>query len=416
MKSISKLVFLLFLVNITLRISGQEIKVTEFRIDPRDISARENAVLDANGDACAIIKLRTGVQNLKFSTDMGIRKIENHDGEYWLWVSPNTSRITIESEEIEEIEKLEYKLPAFTEEYNVYVIILSAILPDRTIYTSINSIKVETKPSKAEVYIDKAFMGYSPININITSDTFQYEIRKKRYTPVINNFKYNEIQKEIFVSLKKRPEANRWYLIVYGSGGNKYGLFWGVETGKIGKTGWYILFAPPVRSKKYIATVSGYTRYIDKLVIPNSTLVVDRNNFNSIVGEPSDNYYIKLKDNNNTFYNHFRLKAGISQRILHDTYIKIGFGYASVNQWFRLNVIPYSNDPLLEIPLKNTYYGKREYVINMLTLETGLAFRLSNRYLVNLNISTTGFSNWYSTNTYSLILPLEGSIGVGYNF
>jgi len=116
-----------FMIILSIKISAQEIKVTDFRVEPRDISARENAVKDANGDACALIKTRTGLQNLKFSSDLGILKIENHEGEYWLWVSPNTKQINIEADGIG---KLEYKLPAYAEQYNVYVIFLTAILPD----------------------------------------------------------------------------------------------------------------------------------------------------------------------------------------------------------------------------------------------------------------------------------------------
>ena len=406
MKYIAKFCLIFLLLNSASRISAQEIKVTEFRSSPRDISARENTVYDANGDACAIIKARTGLQNLKFSGDLEIRKIENHDGEYWLWVSPNTQQINIEAEGMG---KLEYKLPSFAEEYNVYVIFLTAILPDKIIYKNINSVSVETSPKKAEVYIDKVFLGYSPLDINISSDTFQYEIRKKKYISGTGNFIYSEIQKELFVKLKKNPEDNRMYLTAFCSGGNKYGTpFFGFETGMIGRTGWYISFVPPIMARKYIASVSGY----DYL----TTLVVDNQKFLSVVGSSSEGYYVKLKDNNNTFYNQFRLKAGFTTRIFKNTFLKIGLGYASYNDWFRLSVIPYSSDPELEIPLNKTFYGKREDVVNMFVFETGITYRILNNYLIYLNISTTGFAHYFTGKTVDYFLPLEGSFGIGYNF
>ena len=403
---IAKFCLLFLLINPALRISAQEIKVTEFRSNPRDISARENTVYDANGDACAIIKTRTGLQNLKFSGDLEIRKIENHSGEYWLWVSPNTKIITIEAEGIG---RLQYQLPAFAEEYNVYVIFLTAVLPDKIIYKNINSLRVETSPKKTEVYIDKIFMGYSPLDINISSDTFQYEIRRRKYITGAGNFIYSETRKNLFVKIKKNPEENRMYFTIYCGGGNKYTTpFFGLETGMIGKTGWYISFVPPIMARKYIATVSGYDY--------TTPLVVDKQRFLSIVGSSSDGYYIKLKDNNNTFYNQFRLKAGFTSRIFKNTFLKIGLGFASYNDWFRLNVIPYTNDPQQEIPLSKTYYAKREYSVGMFVFETGINYRIFHNYILHLNLSTTGFSHYYTNKTIDFLLPLEGSFGIGYNF
>jgi len=405
-KYIAKIGLLFLLINSAFRISAQEIKVTEFRSNPRDISAREHTVYDANGDACAIIKTRTGLQNLKFSGDLEIRKIENHSGEYWLWVSPNTKMITIEAEGIG---RLQYQLPAFTEEYNVYVIFLTAVLPDKILYKNINSVRVETSPKKAEVYIDKTFLGYSPLDINVSKDTFLYEIRKKKYISETGSFIYSEIQKELFVKLKKNPEENRMYFTTYCSGGNKYYTpFFGFETGMIGRAGWYISFVPPYMTRKYIATVGGYDF--------STSLLVDNQKFLSIVGSSSEGYYIKLKDNNNTFYNQFRLKAGFTTRIFKNTFLKTGLGYASYNDWFRLSVIPYSNDPKQEIPLNKTFYGKREYVVNFFVFETGITYRILNHYLFCFNLSTTGFAHYFTNKTVDFLLPLEGSFGIGYNF
>ena len=405
MKSFNIISIILVFISLTFRISAQEIKVTEFRSDPRDISARENTVFDANGDACALIKTRSGLQNLKFSCDLGIIKIENHEGEYWLWVSPNTKQINIEAEGIG---KLEYKLPAYAEEYKVYVIFLTATLPDKIIYKNINSIKIETKPKSSEIYIDKTFMGFSPMNVNVPSDTFQYEIRGKRYATKTGNFIYSETHKNLFVTLNKDPAINRMFLVSY-LGYNKYRTpFPGLQFGTLGKTGWYISFVPPIRGKESLAMISEHGSTIG--------IIVNSDRFMSLIGDSSVNYTVKLKEENSTFYNNARIKIGLTQRILKNTYLLVGLGLAQYKQYYRLEVIPNSSNPSLEIPLKKTFYGESKYWVGMFCFETGFIYRISNAYLINLNISTTGLSHYYTNKPIDFLLPLEGSIGFGYNF
>ena len=58
----------------SVRAFAQEFKVSDFKSLHFDVSARENPVLDANGDACAMIKIRTGLTDLKFSSDHEIIK------------------------------------------------------------------------------------------------------------------------------------------------------------------------------------------------------------------------------------------------------------------------------------------------------------------------------------------------------
>jgi len=85
----------LVFLSITINLSSQDLKVGDFKSLPLDVSARTNPVFDANGDACAIIKVRTGLDSLRFSGDLKIRKIEKHEGEFWLRVSTYLQKITI---------------------------------------------------------------------------------------------------------------------------------------------------------------------------------------------------------------------------------------------------------------------------------------------------------------------------------
>ncbi len=393
--------FITFIIN---DVFAQEIKVTEFRVATADISGRENVVFDANGDACALIKVRTSLKNLQFSCDLEIRKIESHEGEYWLWISPNTSKIYFDEEGFS---KIEYILPQLAESYNVYIIFLLVLLPDKILYKNIYSVQVSTNPKKAEIYSNKIFLGYSPIDININSDTFHYEIRKKKYYTVNDNYEFNKDKPEIIVSLKKNPDENWMFLNLYISGGNNYyPPFFGFETGVIGKTGWYISITPPI-IRRSIATIN---------LNRENPLIVNTQNFLKVVGEPSEGYYIRLKDINNNFYRHFRLKAGITQKIFKNAYLKAGLGLGMATQWYKLVVIPYSNKPEMEIPLNKTFYGKTDNPIQGLLFETGFSYRVFSKYLINFNMSSTGFSNWSNPGSLNFFFPLEGSLGIGYNF
>lgn len=393
----------LILLSFTFRISAQEIKVTEFRSAPRDISARENAVLDANGDACALIKTRTGLQNITFSSDLGIIRSENHEGEYWLWVSPNTSHIKIVADGVG---NLEYKLPTMAEEYSVYIIFLSAVLPDKIIYKNGNTIRLISKPSVAQLYLDSTFMGNTPININIPSDTIKYEIRKEKFTPVKGNFVYADLQKEFSVTLKKDPEAQRMFFSI-NCVASKYGMPLGIQAGTIGKTGWYCSFVPPLRSKDYIISETKLNDY--------SLFNLDQERFSSITGLSFGDCYVEILNTDNSFFNHFRLKAGITQRVFKNNFLIAGLGWAKSTRYYRLNVIPYSSDPKLEIPLTTTVYGITESEINNLVLEIGFILRISNSYIINFNLSTSG-KQINSLLPYNSFLPFEASFGIGYNF
>jgi hypothetical protein len=395
MKILIKTVVIQVLISLSILISAQEIKVTEFRSAIRDISARENAVLDANGDACAIIKTRTGLRNLKFSCDLEIRKIENHDGEYWLWVSPNTSKISIEAEGLG---SLDYNLPKYTEEYNVYVLFLTAILPDKIIYKNINSVLIQTEPDNAEVYINSAFMGYSPIRINTPEDTLRYEIQKKKYISITGELKYSDKQNELDVHLKK---SNRVF-VISSVGGNKLGTtFFGLQTGKIGHTGWYFSVVPPLMGKEYIMS--------ERVYYGLSVITIDPEKFLSITGVSLNNHYVKLQNTNNTFFNHYRFKAGITQNIFKKTFLLAGIGYAGSTRYYRMIVTPYSSDTQLELPIKKTFYGIAEREIHNLVFETGLIYNVYKEFLLNLNISTTG-------QRFQSFFPLEFSAGFGFKF
>lgn len=75
--------------------SAQKLIVSNFVELPTDISAREFEVLDVNDDPCAIVKIYTGLKNIKVDGNQGVENVEEKDGAFWVWVPQGTRQLKI---------------------------------------------------------------------------------------------------------------------------------------------------------------------------------------------------------------------------------------------------------------------------------------------------------------------------------
>ena len=87
---------------------GQELSVKNFKENITDISARENQVLDVNGDPCALIKIYTGVKGLEIDGNRGVEKKDERSGVVWVWLPEGTRQLKISKERMP---MLVYPLP-----------------------------------------------------------------------------------------------------------------------------------------------------------------------------------------------------------------------------------------------------------------------------------------------------------------
>jgi hypothetical protein len=220
---------------LTIIVNSQELKVSDYKIAPLDISARENVVYDPNGDACAIIKARTGIQDMKFSSDLEIKKVEFHDGEYWLWVPPGTHKIGMEAPDFP---KIEFTLPDYTAEFNVYIIFLTAVLPETTVYKPAKTVSFITKPAGAEVFINDIFYGFTPLAMNIPFEIFRYRVQSKTFIPETAADTITDKPLDYYFKLKKDPRGTRFYAMAGGGVVlSEKDLLWGFSIGTLGKIG-----------------------------------------------------------------------------------------------------------------------------------------------------------------------------------
>jgi hypothetical protein len=228
------LLTLAFIVLATI-VNSQELKVSDYKIAPLDISARENVVYDPNGDACAIIKTRTGIQDIKFSSDLEIIRAEFRNGEYWIWVPPGTRKISMEAPDFPMIE---FTLPEYTEKFNVYIIFLSAVLPERTLYRPPRTVSFDSKPSHAEVFINDIYFGSTPLTMNIPFDVFKYRIQLKTYLTETASDTITDKPQSHFCKLRKDPKGTRFYaLTTAGMTLKDNNFLWGFNVGTLGKFG-----------------------------------------------------------------------------------------------------------------------------------------------------------------------------------
>jgi hypothetical protein len=231
---------ILFIVFFTQSLFSQEIQVNEFKSLPLDISAREKVVKDPNGDVCSIIKVRIGLQDIQFSGDLGINKMEFHDGEYWLWVPPGTHKLTLETSLYP---KMDFELPVYTEEYNVYIVFLSITTPEKKEYLPARLASFTTKPWHAQVFINDIYYGKTPIQVDIPFDTFKYSIRKKKFLFVEGTDSIKEEPLLYSHWLEIDPNAKRLFMLAStGYGFNQYGIFGGLSLGTMGRKGYYFTF------------------------------------------------------------------------------------------------------------------------------------------------------------------------------
>ena len=96
------MILLLSLLSIG-KMSAQDISVTDFYLAEHDLTANgRNAVMDQNGDKCALIRVQTTQKGFQFDVgSAGITKIEdNHVGEIWLWVPYGIKHISIRHQQL----------------------------------------------------------------------------------------------------------------------------------------------------------------------------------------------------------------------------------------------------------------------------------------------------------------------------
>ena len=378
----------LYCILIPILIHAQELRVNEYRSDPLDISAREHVVKDANGDPCSLIKARSGMQGITFTADLGIRKQEVHEGEYWLWVPPGTGQITMTAPDLP---TLEFEMPGYTEEYVVYIIIIAAILPDKVIYENMSTVVFRSNPDSADVYIDDVYFGKSPLTMSLPARGFSYRLEKKRYLPLSDTVSMTSPDTLYDLRMEKDYNSNRFF--ISGSIGiNTQGtILPAISFGVTGKRGFYIFY-----SRSFPLKVTKIQKLNEREWEPSYPRCIN------------ENYYFGVRQ---TFYRDHRIIIGLWSQLSEKYSLNTGLGYAQTDLIVELNKIPCGVIGAAdEIIYGNTW----DELAKGVAINLGLVYRFKNKF--QLTFDGNAYFNLRVSGGFTEFQALDGFIGIGYIF
>jgi len=202
-----KLYFLFLLICLPVWLSAQatQFVVESFQMDLNDLEANRNPVFDVNDKKCALIKVRTDLGNITFSSNNGIVEQKMVLTEYWIYVSFDEKKLNIYKEGFI---PLNYEIPVSLEESKVY-----------TLYITSNkrfSIVIQTEPKDAIVRLDNNLIQEPNIK-NISPGRHVVKIERDGYLPVNDTidvsdghifFSYSMEKKELeLVTITSEPDG-----------------------------------------------------------------------------------------------------------------------------------------------------------------------------------------------------------------
>jgi len=173
--------YLLFFLILSSILYSDEFVVKSFQYDQSDLSARVNDKRDVNGDLCAIIKVRTGLNNLNFHSNQ-LSDMVHKTGEYWLYVSPGIQYIEILKEGFS---RLGYQIPETIESQNTYIMRLTQKGAGGRVDEDL--LKLSFKFNTDNVYVNRE--GFAPVQASGSSAVFRLPEGKYDFTFSKNGYK-----------------------------------------------------------------------------------------------------------------------------------------------------------------------------------------------------------------------------------
>jgi hypothetical protein len=182
MKIYFRSILLLSLLNfMCLSVFAQKLEVESFEILDQDVRARVKPQYDINEKACALIIVRTNIDDLRFSPNNGVcSPIRYTNGEYWVYVSEEEQRISFWNEKYV---RSDYNIPYSLESNKVYQMVITAPLQEE----SSNLRNLTFLFNTSDVYISKG--GGTFIKSTGNSANFLLPIGKHEFVFSKESFK-----------------------------------------------------------------------------------------------------------------------------------------------------------------------------------------------------------------------------------
>jgi len=167
---------------------ADEFEIRNFKKDPSDYTAARSGRNDINGQACAILKVRTDLTGLSFECNQGFTgDPEYKTGEVWLYLSPKEKRIKFMKEGF--IPK-DFLFTEAIESATVYMIELTNKFKTGTqVILSMGFVLIKSTPAGAEVNLNGEPTGMkTPFSKALPLGNHQLILKKELYLPNESNF------------------------------------------------------------------------------------------------------------------------------------------------------------------------------------------------------------------------------------
>ena len=179
---------LCYLLFLALPVQAQELKVLSFKADESDISAVKFKVEDANGDACALVKVGLALPDATFEGD--IVKQEYRDGEYWVYLIDGANWLNIKTKKYL---PLRYEF-AGVKKLTTYIMQIEK--PQTAYEGPTGTVVITSNVRQADVYVDGEKLS------SVTP--FDYRGPEGQHTVELRAPGYNDERATINVKLNQR--------------------------------------------------------------------------------------------------------------------------------------------------------------------------------------------------------------------
>lgn len=199
--------FLSFLLSLfCIGLAAQDISVTEFRLAENDLTANgRDAVLDQNGDKCALIRIQTTQKGFQFGVgSSGITKVDDHHvGEIWLWVPYGIRHISIHHQQLGSLPN--YDFPISIQKARTYIM---KITHDQVFVTNYDDTKkqklhIKIVPQNSSLILNGMSVQLDDkgeASLDMAYGQFAYKVESKGYYPKEGIVVVNDTSKELRIS------------------------------------------------------------------------------------------------------------------------------------------------------------------------------------------------------------------------
>ncbi len=178
MKSLALTIAMIFFLIRPLDIRADEIIFKDFKHELKNLKARTNPRKDINEAPCALILVRTTFIGLGIKANNGaVGNIEYKDGEYWVYVSEGTRRLSFFASGVT---KKDFDFPERIAGAEVYILVID-IKYDQKNLSIENSgyLLIESSPGEANVYIDGKPTGMrTPLQVGLMAGNYRISVTR----------------------------------------------------------------------------------------------------------------------------------------------------------------------------------------------------------------------------------------------